>query len=99
MEMHAGIIAWAIVSAGLYPMTSLLAPRLHAWNRDARWAKLSWYVQPEEGSIRAWIERDRPRLQRLGAWLVTKFFLYGLRKLLIAPFVVILVSEFVQIPV
>ena len=69
----------------LYLATYWLAPRVHAWNRAARWEKASWYVEPKPGSVQAWLERDRPRLHAVGAWVVSAFFLYSLRSLIVAP--------------
>ena len=70
----------------------LVAPRVHAWNRAARWEPLPWYVPPKPGSLRYWFERPRPRLHAVGAWVVSAIFLCALIELIFTIIAVILVS-------
>ena len=91
MDMIPLDIAMLMALFAVYVTSFWGAPRFYAWNRDARWVRLSWYVPPEEGSFRAWLECPRPRLHRLGAWMVTKLFLISLRGTAVALMVAIAV--------
>ena len=76
--------------AASFYATFPLAEPLRAWNRTARWDRLSGCKPPRPGSFGAWLERRRPAWQAVGAWIVTTFFLLSLRKFLLVAFVVIL---------
>ena len=78
------IFAYLAVYALLRIAIRPFARSVHDWNRRARWERQSWYVAPRPGSVRDWLERDRPRLHKIGAWAVSELFLSGLCKLVAA---------------
>ena len=67
------------------------ARTVHDGNRRDRWERQSWYVTPKPGSVREWLERDRPRLHKVGAWAVSELFLSSLCSFVAALIVAIIV--------